>query len=284
MPFILSRFVLALILGLICYAAYLTIDTRYEEQPPLQNFYNAQFVDVPLGIPFDQDTPNNGAQQFDPRFHFHSPFEAAQIPKATIVSETLGSEFGGFAYNAQAFMSPNSVRGGRHTGDDLNGIGGGDSDFGDPVYAFGDGLVIYAGTPSPGWGKTVILAHRAEDGSTLHSMYSHLSAIDVSTNTLVARGTTVGSVGSADGRYLAHLHLELRQTDGFSPQSGYSTHQFDRLDPSEVLSQWPQKPLAAVSPSILNIIQNTARKHAQLPKMDTQSALKLQELLDDSSN
>ena len=280
MPFILSRFVPALIMGLFCYVAYLAMDTRYEEEPPLQNFFNAQFVDIPLGAPVEGN-PGFSHQQFDPKFHLHSPFEAAQIPRALVVSEALGSEIGAFAYNAQSFMEPNKKRGGMHTGDDLNGIGGRDSDFGDPVYNIADGLVIYAGTPSPGWGKTVIVAHRAPDGRTLHSMYAHLSEIDVSLGKLIPRGLTVGSVGTAAGRYLAHLHLELRHCNGFSPQVGYSKHQFDRLNPSLTISNWPQNKLEAFAPSTLALHQNSKQKRAQLPEMDAQSALKLQELMQD---
>ncbi len=140
-------------------------------------------------------------------------------------------------------------------------------------------LVIYAGTPSPGWGKTVIVAHHSLDGRTLHSMYTHLSEIDVSLGKQIPRGLTVGSVGTAAGRYLAHLHLELRHCDGFSPQVGYSKHQFDRLNPHKTISTWPQSKLAAYYPSTMDVLQNGKKKRAQLPEMDTQSALKFQKIM-----
>ena len=278
MPFILSRFMPALIMGVFCYVAYLTLDSRYELEPPIQNFGNPHFVDVPLGMPNEQN-PRFSSQPFDPRFHLHSPFESASIPIFTTVSHTMGAENGAFSYNAQGFMEANKARGGQHTGDDINGIGGGNSDFGDLVYAAADGLVIYAGTPSPGWGKTVILAHKTQGSKTLHSMYAHLEEIDVTLGKLIPRGESIGTVGTAGGRYLAHLHLELRHCDGFSPQVGYSTHQFDRLDPSQSIANWPQASLAAYQPSTLGLHLLTKQKRAQLPEMDAQSALKFQELM-----
>ena len=51
----------------------------------------------------------------------------------------------------------NAARGGRHTGQDLHGIGGENTDEGLPVRAAGRGLLIYAGEPSPDWGNVVVL-------------------------------------------------------------------------------------------------------------------------------
>src|ERR1044071_7120258 len=65
----------------------------------------------------------------DPAFQVSSSFELASLPVATRFDFPLGSEHGALTYNAQRFTEN------RHLGDDLNGIGGENSDLGDPIYA-----------------------------------------------------------------------------------------------------------------------------------------------------
>lgn len=167
----------------------------------------------------------------DHRFQFLSAWQTAAIPLATRFDPPLGSEHGGLVYNAQKFWEMNEKRGGHHTGDDLNGIGGMNTDLGNPIFSTADGLVIYAGEPSPGWGKLVVIAHTAPDGRPLHSMYAHLNRIDVAIGSLVARGAKVGTVGTANGYYPAHLHFEMRASDGVDIGAGYAMFPLNRLDP-----------------------------------------------------
>ena len=93
----------------------------------------------------------------DPAFVRLTPLEMATLPLATRFDMPMGSEHGALTYNARAFRVE------RHLGDDLNGIGGGNSDLGDAVYAAGAGRVVYAGSPGPGWGKMILIAHRLPD-------------------------------------------------------------------------------------------------------------------------
>ena len=72
----------------------------------------------------------------DPAFRIPSPFELASLPTATRFDFPLGNEYGAMAYNAQPFTEN------MHLGDDLNGIGGEDSDLGDPIYAVAERLEI----------------------------------------------------------------------------------------------------------------------------------------------
>src|SRR5881227_2687380 len=110
----------------------------------------------------------------DPAFQIPSPFELASLPVAARFDFPLGSENGAMAYNAQRFTENH------HLGDDLNGIGGEDSDLGDPIYAVADGRVLLALEAGAGWGNVIILLHAyVENGERkyMESYYAHLESI-----------------------------------------------------------------------------------------------------------
>lgn len=186
------------------------------------------------GSPMPLPMPENEAVDF--RFHFLSAWQAVQIPVALRFDPPLGTEHAGMIYNAQKFWEMNEKRGGHHTGDDLNGIGWMNTDLGDPIFCTADGLVIYTGEPSPGWGKIVVVAHKAADGRPLHSMYAHLDRIDVTAGELVERGRKIGTVGTANGYYPAHLHFEMRTSDGVDIGAGYAMFPLNRLDPTVIIA------------------------------------------------
>ena len=174
--------------------------------------------------------------EIDHRFDFPSVWQVSQIPRAVRFDPPMGTERSGLIYNAQKFWEMNNARGGHHTGDDLNGIGGMNTDLGDPVYSTADGLVLYVGEPSPGWGKTVVIAHKTLEGRILHSMYAHLNRIDAVPGALVSRGGKVGTVGTANGYYPAHLHFEIRASDGVDIGAGYAAIPLNRLDPMSIVN------------------------------------------------
>ncbi len=171
----------------------------------------------------------------DPAFLRLSPLEIAGLPLAVRFDQPMGSEHGALTYNAQPF------RLNRHLGDDLNGIGGMNSDLGDPVYAAGAGRVVYAGVPGPGWGKMIILAHRVPDVADpkniriIQTVYAHLDAMKIKHGQLVQRGDPIGTVGTADGQYLAHLHFEVREGPYVNPGVGYADAPLNRLKPEQFL-------------------------------------------------
>ncbi len=145
---------------------------------------------------------------FEPMLALPSPLELATLPTATRFDFPLGSEHGAMAYNAQPFTEN------RHLGDDLNGIGGENSDLGDPIHAIADGRVLLARDGGPGWGNLVILLHAYEEEGRrryLQSFYGHCQEIMVRPGEDVRRGQQIATVGNAEGRYFAHLHLELRE-------------------------------------------------------------------------
>lgn len=151
--------------------------------------------------------------------------DAAGIPSAGEWDFPLGAANGAFTYNAQPFLADNPRRGGRHLGDDLNGIGWEDTDLNDPVFSVADGVVVYAGEPSPGWAGFVLLLHRcASSGSFWQSAYAHLDAagIPVVAGQQVPRGRLLGRLGHAQGSTFAHLHFEMRDGLFVEPGPGYA--------------------------------------------------------------
>ncbi len=215
---------------------------RSGNAPPVQRI-GFQDADVPLGM------PQSGG--IDHRFQFPSAWQTAGIPRASRFDPPMGSHHSGLVYNAQKFWEMNEKRGGHHTGDDLNGIGGMNTDLGDPVFATADGLVLYAGEPSPGWGNTVVIAHKTLAGKTLHSMYAHLHRISVAPGMLIARGGNVGTVGTANGYYPAHLHFEIRESDNVDIGAGYAASPLNRLDPLATVASLRNAPSADLTPSPL---------------------------------
>lgn len=121
-----------------------------------------------------------------------------------------------------------------HLGEDWNGLGGGNTDKGDPVHAMASGLVVWAGEGGPGWGPVVIVRHQLNTPrgpESYESLYAHLDRVDVKEGTLVERGGQVGTIGDAHGAWIAHLHLEVRDQLGLGIGRGYSRVRAGWVDP-----------------------------------------------------
>lgn len=102
---------------------------------------------------------------------------------------------------------------GIHTGEDWNGNGGGETDFGQPVYAIGKGIVIAAQDYGAPWGNVVLLEHHFLENNivkTVYSQYAHLNELKVAKGDTIERRRLVGTIGNGGGVYPAHLHLEVR--------------------------------------------------------------------------
>lgn len=128
-------------------------------------------------------------------------------------------------YNAQKFGQNN------HLGDDWNGVGGGNSDFGDTVYAVANGVCSHASNYFGGWGKVARIQH--SDGfQNTESLYAHFSEMWVHVGDTIARGQAIGTIGNAEGIYLAHLHLEIRNQWNRELGAGYSAQAEGYLDPT----------------------------------------------------
>lgn len=102
-----------------------------------------------------------------------------------------------------------------HLGEDWNGVGGGDTDLGDPIYSVAHGVVVFSDDVRKGWGNCIIVRHAYRDDSGkiryVDSQYGHLLKRYVKLHDRVRRGQQIGSMGSNRGMYAAHLHFEMRK-------------------------------------------------------------------------
>ncbi len=134
-------------------------------------------------------------------------------------------------YNAQDFGEND------HLGEDWNKNSGGNSDCGDQVYAIANGEITYAADAGPGWGNVMIITHTLPDGTKVQSLYGHLKDIEKTSGEIKIR-EKVGTVGDGHGRYLCHLHLEIREQHSPSWDEvfvGYSPIRYGWVDPSEFI-------------------------------------------------
>lgn len=172
-------------------------------------------------------------RQYQAALDLVSPIKTASLPTATRFDYPLGTEHGALAYNAQPFTEHN------HLGDDLNGIGGENSDLGDPVFAVADGRVLLAREGGPGWGNVIILLHAYRDGPArkyVQSYYAHVQSMLVAPGDKVRRGQQIATVGTGGGKYLAHLHFEMREFITPFVGAGYRKDTRGWLNPSAFIA------------------------------------------------
>jgi murein DD-endopeptidase MepM/ murein hydrolase activator NlpD len=120
---------------------------------------------------------------------------AEQLPFAMPVQSSVRFT-SGFGYRRDP------INGGRrlHAGADFAGP------VGTPLYAAGDGVVIFAGRQS-GYGLMVKIQHPFG----IETRYAHMSRIGVSQGQRVSRGDRIGDMGRTGRVTGSHLHYEVRQ-------------------------------------------------------------------------
>jgi murein DD-endopeptidase MepM/ murein hydrolase activator NlpD len=89
-----------------------------------------------------------------------------------------------------------------HNGIDIGGKSG------DPIYASDNGIVVYAGWSSVGYGYLVIIDH----GNGFTSLYAHMleGSIMVECGQSVWQTNVIGAMGSTGNSSGPHLHFEIR--------------------------------------------------------------------------
>jgi murein DD-endopeptidase MepM/ murein hydrolase activator NlpD len=86
-----------------------------------------------------------------------------------------------------------------HSGLDIGGAQG------QPIWAANEGIVIMAGW-NGGYGNTVVIQH----GSSISTLYAHMSGFAASVGDYVTSGQVIGFVGSTGMSTGPHLHFEVR--------------------------------------------------------------------------
>ncbi len=76
---------------------------------------------------------------------------------------------------------------------------------GTPVYATGDGVVVYTKTKFSGYGKHIKIKH----GFGYQTLYAHLNEFLVKPGQKVKRGQVIGYSGNTGGSTAPHLHYEV---------------------------------------------------------------------------
>jgi murein DD-endopeptidase MepM/ murein hydrolase activator NlpD len=146
--------------------------------------------------------------------------EAEVVPTIPASMETAFTKLAdGFDFpvgkpDAQGYYKARGFRSHGHLGEDWDGVGGGDTDLGDPIYSIGDGIVVFARDCHMGWGNVVIVRHTFRENGmvkNVDALYGHLLAMLVHRGQTVARGQKIATMGTAHGLYDAHLHLEIRK-------------------------------------------------------------------------
>ncbi|MCK8481136.1 M23 family metallopeptidase [Psychroserpens algicola] len=133
-------------------------------------------------------------------------------------------------YNAQKFQENN------HLGDDWNGVKGGNSDLGDPIYSVSNGYISEVKDYEGGWGNVIRIIHQHQ-GKYYESLYAHCDTIMVQQGTFIKKGTQIATIGNCNGYYLAHLHLEIRDEINLDIGPGYSSNTNGYLDPTDFINK-----------------------------------------------
>lgn len=194
-----------------------------QNEPPK---FGQQSASSPLVMPKNGDP--------DMRLFLPQAWSGFGIPKATRFDFPAGTENG-------ALLTSGATGG-------FTGIGGTNMALGDPVFAVADGRVVYNGEPSPELGKVVVIEHRDAEGKRLRSVYGRLDQAEAVVGSYIARGTKIGTMGTANGHFPASLlfHLGAGEVDSsFAPAAGSP-------DPRETLVKLRNAAPEAPAPSALS--------------------------------
>lgn len=137
-------------------------------------------------------------------------------------------------YKFRGFLPTNL----EHLGEDWNGIGGGNTDFGDFVYSAADGVVFISQNYGPGWGMVVRVLHNYGTETAplyIESVYAHVQSSWVKPGFRLKRGDILGTIGTAAGKYHAHLHFEMRKAVGKDIGCGYDGDTIGFVDPTRFI-------------------------------------------------
>ncbi len=167
---------------------------------------------------------------------------AAGIPQIPLAD---GFDFPVGKPNAEGYYKSRGLRlrAPQHYGEDWNGRSGGDTDYGDPVYAIADGIVTLADNVHGGWGNVILTRHAYREPATsevkfIDVLSAHLCKIMVNTGQTIKRGQQIGTLGNNFGMYPAHLHFEMRHDLTIGMQrNNVPADMIHWADPTEFINQ-----------------------------------------------
>lgn len=150
------------------------------------------------------NTEKNIASSFD--------FPVGIENKGVYVSKINNKTYKGW-YVASEFLSSNSF--GVHPGEDWNGLGMGNTDAFQPVYAIANGVVTAIDTLPFSLGKAIMIEHYVEEQNkkdTLYSVYVHVDNIKIKIGERVTQHQPIAEIFSGTKKMPAHVHLEIRKS------------------------------------------------------------------------
>lgn len=139
--------------------------------------------------------------------------------------------------NAKGYYDAQSFGVNNHLGEDWNGNKGSNTDLGDTIFAIAHGYVSLAEDLEGGWGNVIRVIHQFPAGREVESLYAHCEQMLVDEGDYVKRGQPIGTIGTANGQYVAHLHFEIRNQVGMPIGPGYSPIKDGYLNPTEFIKQ-----------------------------------------------
>ena len=87
------------------------------------------------------------------------------------------------------------------------------------------------------WGNTIRIVHELPDGNRYESVYAHCDSILTMPHAWVLKGNPIGTIGTAHGRFYAHLHLEIRKEVGMPIGNGYSADTTGYVNPTAFIKK-----------------------------------------------
>ncbi|HXX40681.1 MAG TPA: peptidoglycan DD-metalloendopeptidase family protein [Chthoniobacterales bacterium] len=205
--------------------------------------------------------PDRAVREPDSQLHF-----ANFSGQTAFIRLADGFDFPVGKPDAKGYYKARGFRANGHLGEDWDGVGGGDTDLGDPIYCIGDGVVVFARDCHMGWGNVIIVRHVFRENGTTHnvdSLYGHLQKILVFQGQKVRRGEQIATLGNAHGLYDAHLHLEIRKNIeiGMS-RAKFAQDYSNYYDPSQFISA--HRHLASAGTNY-RVALNTFTQDARIP-------------------
>lgn len=195
-----------------------------------------------------------------PNYKYDSLFANKSEYYAKSFGVPLGIPDGAGYYNAKPFWAGYSNL--NHLGEDWSGEGDGNSDFGDTIYAIASGYVSFSKDLEFTWGGVVGIIHQVknkinvfEDETIVHdsckmergkhryikSFYAHCNTQMVKQGQWVKKGEPIGTMGNSGGRFMAHLHFEMRpNADAEIYDGGYSNSKDGFIEPSKFMKAYNQ--------------------------------------------